>query len=138
MRKPPIAEINVIPYIDVMLVLLVIFMITAPLLTQGVEVELPRVPSEPLAAENREPVVVSVDARGDFYINYGENQEQPVSPQVLAARVGALIRYQPDLPVLVKGDRNVSYGRVVSVMALLQGAGVPGVGLMTESPVLER
>ncbi|MCY3751065.1 MAG: protein TolR [Gammaproteobacteria bacterium] len=128
------SEINVVPYIDVMLVLLIIFMITAPLLSQGVKIDLPQVPSEPLPASDSDPVIVSVDAAGNFFINYGENQDQPVSPEVLVNRVSALVKYRPKLPVLVKGDTDVNYGRVVQAMALLQGAGVKGIGLITEPP----
>lgn len=128
------SEINVVPYIDVMLVLLIIFMITAPLLSQGVKIDLPQVPSEPLPASDSDPVIVSVDAAGNFFINYGENQDQPVPPEVLVNRVSALVKYRPKLPVLVKGDTDVNYGRVVQAMALLQGAGVKGIGLITEPP----
>ena len=133
-RKKPMSAINVVPYIDVMLVLLIIFMITAPLLSQGVKVDLPEVPSEPMPAEDREPVVISVDDTGNFYINYGENQDQPIDPQTLANRVSALLKYQPGIPVYLKGDRNVPYGRVVEAMAMLQRAGVTGVGLVTNPP----
>ena len=133
-RKRPISEINVVPYIDVMLVLLIIFMITAPLLSQGVKVDLPQVPSEAMPPTDKEPVVVSVDAAGNFFINYGDNQDKSVSTNTLANRINALIKYQPDIPVFVKGDSSVSYGRVVELMALLQSAGVDGVGLVTESP----
>lgn len=128
------SEINVVPYIDVMLVLLIIFMITAPLLSQGVKIDLPQVPSEPLPASDSDPVIVSVDAAGNFFINYGEDQDQPVSPEVLVNRVSALVKYRPKLTVLVKGDTDVNYGRVVQAMALLQGAGVKGIGLITEAP----
>ena len=121
-----------VPYIDVMLVLLVIFMITAPLLTQGVKVDLPQAAAEPIPRSESEPLVISVDSRGDYYINYGEDQEHPLEPAVLAAKVSALLRHRPGLPVLVRGDRNVSYGDIVVLMSLLQGAGVPSVGLMTE------
>ena len=133
-RKRPMSEINVVPYIDVMLVLLVIFMITAPLLSQGVKVDLPQVPSKPLPPTEKEPVVISVDHAGNFFINYGEDQDQPVPPQLLATRVAALLKYQPKIPVFVKGDHGVPYGRVVELMALLQAAGVNGVGLVTEPP----
>ena len=122
------------PYIDVMLVLLIIFMITAPLLSQGVKVDLPQVPSEAMPPTDKEPVVVSVDAAGNFFINYGDNQDKSVSTNTLANRINALIKYQPDIPVFVKGDSSVPYGRVVKLMALLQSAGVDGVGLVTESP----
>ena len=133
-RKRPMSEINVVPYIDVMLVLLVIFMITTPLLTQGVKVALPKAPSEPLTPGGKEPVVISVDAGGRFYINYGEDPDQPVSAQILVNRVSALMRYQANLPVMIRGDSQVPYGRVVAMMAMLQGAGVPNVGLITASP----
>ena len=131
------SEINVVPYIDVMLVLLVIFMITAPLLTQGVKVDLPRAEAEPIARSESEPLVVSVDHAGDYYLNYGEDQDRPVAPETLAARVGALVRHRPGLPVLVRGDRNVAYGEVVALMSLLQGSGVPSVGLVTEARRVE-
>ncbi|MFT5133938.1 MAG: biopolymer transport protein TolR [Gammaproteobacteria bacterium] len=133
-RKRPISDINVVPYIDVMLVLLIIFMITAPLLSQGVKVDLPQIPSQAMPATDKEPVVVSVDATGNFFINYGDNQDKPVTADTLANRINALIKYQPGIPVFVKGDTSVPYGRVVELMALLQSAGVDGVGLVTESP----
>ena len=128
------SEINVVPYIDVMLVLLVIFMITAPLLSQGVKVDLPQADAEPLDVETQEPLVVTIDAAGNYYVNYGENQGLPIEPQVLAARVGALLRHQPGMAVVVRGDENVPYGDVVLLMTILQRAGAPSVGLMTEAP----
>ncbi len=130
-RARPISEINVVPYIDVMLVLLVIFMITAPLLTQGVKVDLPRADARPVDTRAQEPLVVSVDASGNYYVNYGDDQDQPIGAQLLVARVGALLRLRPGVPVVVKGDKNVPYGDVVHVMTLLQTAGAPSVGLMT-------
>ena len=133
-KKSPMSEINVVPYIDVMLVLLIIFMITAPLLSQGVKVELPQAPSEPMPPTDKEPVIISIDKTGNFYINYGEDQDKPISAQALTSRVGALRKYQPGIPVYVKGDAGVAYGKVVVVMALLQSAGVNGVGLVTEPP----
>ena len=131
-RKRPMSEINVVPYIDVMLVLLVIFMITAPLLTQGVKVDLPEAPSKPLEHQDKEPVIVNVDAAGNFYINYGENQDKPVAAADLVNRINALLKYQPGTPVYLGGDQAVPYGKVVELMALLQGAGVPSVGMITE------
>jgi biopolymer transport protein TolR len=128
------SAINVVPYIDVMLVLLIIFMITAPLLSQGVKVELPQAAAEPMPAEDKEPVMISVDSAGNFYINYGEKQDDPIDPQTLANRVSALLKYQPGIPVYLKGDKNVPYGRVVEAMAMLQRAGVNGVGLITDPP----
>lgn len=126
------SEINVVPYIDVMLVLLIIFMITAPLLSQGVKVDLPQAPSMPLESTSNEPVIINVDATGNFYINYGENKDAPVSAAELVNRVNALLKYQPGIPVLVGGDTSVQYGRVIELMALLQNAGVPSVGMITE------
>jgi len=128
------SEINVVPYIDVMLVLLVIFMITAPLLSQGVKVDLPEVPSQPLPPTKKNPVIVKVDEAGLFYINYGDDQDKPVSANTLVNRVSALLKYQPDIPVLIGGDSNVPYGRVVEAMALLQRAGVSSIGMMTDPP----
>ena len=133
-RRRPMSEINVVPYIDVMLVLLVIFMITAPLLTQGVKVDLPRADAEPLDVETQEPLVITIDAAGSYYVNYGENQRTPVEPRILAARVSALLRHRPGLAVVVRGDENVPYGDVVTLMTILQRAGAPSVGLMTEAP----
>ena len=128
------SEINVVPYIDVMLVLLVIFMITAPLLTQGVKVDLPEVPSKALGNQDKKPVIVNVDPAGNFFINYGENPDKPISPADLANRIKALLKHMPGTPVYVGDDRAVPYGKVVELMALLQGAGVPSVGMITESP----
>ena len=133
-KKRPMSEINVVPYIDVMLVLLIIFMVTAPLLSQGVKVDLPQAPSEPLPPNEKEPVIVNVDKDGNFFINYGEDQDNPVSPEILLNRVSALLKYQPDIPVLVGGDTHVPYGQVVKVMTLLQQAGVPSVGMITDPP----
>lgn len=133
-RRRPMAEMNVVPYIDVMLVLLVIFMITAPLLAQGVKVDLPQATANPVETEEKEPLIVTVDAGGSFYVNYGENQESPIEANVLMARVSAVVRSNPGIAVMVRGDRAVPYERVVLAMSLLQRAGVPSVGLMTESP----
>ena len=133
-RKRPMSEINVVPYIDVMLVLLIIFMITTPLLSQGVKVDLPQAPSTPLPPNEKEPVIVNVDKNGNFFINYGENQNDPVTPGVLVNRVSALLKYQPGIPVLVGGDTNVPYGQIIQLMTLLQKAGVPSVGMITDPP----
>ena len=127
-------EINVVPYIDVMLVLLVIFMITAPLLTQGVKVELPQADAEPLPAEADDPVVVSVDAAGQYFIDVGEGKNDPVDADTLVNRIGAVLKYKPKTPIMVRGDRNVDYGSVVNAMVLIQEGGAPNVGLITEVP----
>lgn len=133
-KKRPMSEINVVPYIDVMLVLLIIFMVTAPLLSQGVKVDLPQAPSSPLPPNEKEPVIVNVDKDGNYFINYGEDQDKPVAADVLLNRVSALLKYQPGIPVLVGGDTNVAYGHVVQVMTLLQKAGAPSVGMITDPP----
>ncbi|HET8808382.1 MAG TPA: protein TolR [Methylophaga sp.] len=134
-RRKPMAEINVVPYIDVMLVLLIIFMITAPLLTQGVNVDLPQAVANPVdSPENTEPLIISVDAEGNYYSSVGENPDEPVEASVLAARVVAILNRNPQVPVMVKGDASANYGQVVSLMALLQQAGVPNVGLITKQP----
>lgn len=129
------SEINVVPYIDVMLVLLIIFMITAPLLTQGISVDLPKAPAEALDPEllkDNEPVVLSVDREGRFYLNIGDDPESPIEQSVIVERVSAVIRRNPETPVLVKGDENVPYGRVVIGAALLQQSGAAKVGFLTD------
>jgi biopolymer transport protein TolR len=133
-KKRPMSEINVVPYIDVMLVLLIIFMVTAPLLSQGIKVDLPQTDSEPLPPSEKEPVIVNIDKNGNFFINYGDDQDKPVAAEVLVNRVSALLKYQPDIPVLIGGDASVPYGEVVQAMSLLQRAGVPSVGMMTDPP----
>ncbi|WJW74958.1 protein TolR [Thiohalobacter sp. IOR34] len=132
-KRRPIAEINVVPYIDVMLVMLVIFMITAPLLTQGVQVELPSAAAEALPADSLEPLEVTVDAEGRYYLNLGD-ERQPVDADTLLQRAAAVLRHKPKTPVLVRGDQAVNYGAVVRAMVLLQQAGAPSVGLVTEPP----
>ena len=128
----PMAEINVVPYIDVMLVLLVIFMITAPLLTQGVKVELPRADAEPVKEEARRPLVVSVDSGGNYYLTYDDDRTRRLDGPELKRQAAAILASNPGIPVLVKGDRKVDYGRVVQAMVLLQSAGADSVGLLTE------
>jgi len=126
------SEMNVVPYIDVMLVLLVIFMITAPLLTQGVKVELPQAPSDPIPGEQREPLVLTVDKEGNYFLSVGENNDKPLDNDTLVQRVAAVLRRQPTTPVYVRGDSQVDYGKVVFAMTLLQQAGAPNVGLLTQ------
>jgi len=133
-HKRPMSGINVVPYIDVMLVLLVIFMITAPLLAQGVKVDLPQVASEPVEKDQQEPLIATVDVNGVYYLNIGEDQETGIDHDVLVQRVAAVLRHRPGTPVLVRGDSDVNYGAVVTAMALLQKAGAESVGLLTEAP----
>lgn len=133
-RRRKVAEINVVPYIDVMLVLLIIFMVTAPLITQGVKVELPKADSEPLDEDSKPPLVASVDAEGNFYLSQGTGENKRVTAEQLEIEVAAALMLDPEKPVVVNGDGGVSYDAVVQLMVLLQKAGVPTVGLMTDSP----
>ncbi|MDI1351868.1 MAG: protein TolR [bacterium] len=136
-RKSPISEINVVPYIDVMLVLLVIFMITAPILSQGVTVDLPRAASQTLPPTDREPIIVSVNQQGAYFLNISTAPAEPIEGQALVVRVAAELELAKQagqkLNVLVKGDQGVAYGKVVQAMALLKQAGAEQVGLMTDS-----
>ena len=133
-RRRKVAEINVVPYIDVMLVLLIIFMVTAPLITQGVKVDLPQAEAEPLDKDTKPPLVASVDAQGRYYITLGANDKDPLSAEEVATLVKAHLLVNPDTPVVVNGDGAVSYNAVIQLMVLLQQvAGVPSVGLMTDS-----
>ena len=125
------AEINVVPYIDVMLVLLIIFMVTAPLLVQGVEVELPKASSEPVVVED-EPVTLSVDARGRYFLDIGTGTDKPLSDEEVVQRVGAVLRNKPQTSILIRGDTRVDYGRVLNGMALLQRGGASKLGFITE------
>ena len=132
-KRKLMGEINVVPYIDVMLVLLVIFMVTAPLLTQGIEVNLPKASSEPIEnVSNDQPLVLSVDAAGNLYINVGEDEDEPTTGKQVVARVGAVLRNRPDTPIFVKADREVSYGNVVAAMVLLQQGGALNIGFVTD------
>jgi biopolymer transport protein TolR len=139
-RRRLMSEINVVPYIDVMLVLLIIFMITAPLLTQGINVDLPQAGAETLDPDlmrDNEPLVLSVDREGRFYLNIGEDVESPVDDQTVLERTSAAIRRNAETPVLVKADRAVEYGRVVTGMVLLQQAGASKIGFITDPLDLE-
>jgi biopolymer transport protein TolR len=135
------AEINVVPYIDVMLVLLIIFMITAPLLTQGIKVELPKAGAEPLPEDlmrEHQPLILSVDARGNFYLNIGKDEETPIDEESVVQRVSTVLRREPKTPVLVKADQSVPYGQVVAGMVLLQEAGAEKVGFITDPADTKR
>ena len=128
-RKKLMAEINVVPYIDVMLVLLVIFMITAPLLTQGVKVDLPQANAKPVDNPDQETLVVTVDRKGKYFLD-----DREIGADALVTKVAAILRLRPQTPVLIRGDRNVAYNEVVKAMVLMQAAGAPSVGLVTQSP----
>ena len=121
-----------VPYIDVMLVMLVIFMITAPLLNQGVDVDLPQADAEPMDDTQQDPVVLTVDAEGRYFLNVGGDPEQEIDAETLLLRTAAVLRQRPRAAVLVRGDSSVDYGLVVAAMSLLQQAGASKVGLVTE------
>lgn len=130
-RRRPLAEINVVPYIDVSLVLLIIFMVTAPMLQTGVDVELPEAAARPVDATQDLPIVISIDAEGRLFLDAGNQGDVEVRDAELAGKVTEALAKKPGLAVLIRGDRRVDYGRVVAVMASLKNAGVAGVGLMT-------
>jgi biopolymer transport protein TolR len=134
-RRKLMGEINVVPYIDVMLVLLIIFMITAPLLKEGIKVDLPTAGAKPIDAaflQKHEPLIVTIDAHGRLYVNFGPNQDKPTAETTISARTSALLRRDPLTPVLVKADTTVPYGAVAHAMVLLQRAGADKVGLLTD------
>jgi len=134
-KRRLMGDINVVPYIDVMLVLLIIFMVTAPLLTQGIKVDLPKAGSEPLnpnEVKNEEPLVLSIDARGRLYLNIGASPTTPLDDETALVRATAALRRAPQRTVLVKGDKAANYGRVVEAMVLLQKAGASKLGFVTD------
>lgn len=133
--RRPMSDINVVPFIDVMLVLLVIFMITTPLLTQGVKVDLPKTEAKALTEQQKEPLIVTVDSSGNFYLNLAEKPSQPITSRTLSYLVTEQLKGQQtgeQRPVLVRGDKNANYGKVMEAMALLQQAGAKSVGLITQ------
>ena len=136
-RRRLMAEINVVPYIDVMLVLLIIFMITAPLLTEGVKVQLPKAGARPIPPEmmkDSKPIVLSIDEHARLFLNYNKPEDEPISAEKVEAEAAAVLRRAPETVVLVKGDYRVAYGEVVRAMTILQRAGADKVGFVTESP----
>ena len=139
-NRKPISEINAVPYIDVMLVLLVIFMVTAPLLTQGVIVDLPKAPSQSIDDQHEDPLVISVRADGAIFVNLGiqnaDDEGTRVTVYSLENQAGKVISARPDVPVYVKADHSLEYGLVVTVMTVLQRAGAESVGLITDPPEL--
>ena len=140
-KRRLMSEINVVPYIDVMLVLLIIFMITAPLLTQGIQVDLPNAPAQQLDPEllkDNEPLVLSVDREGQFYLNIGDDDEAPIDDATVVERASAVLRRNAQTPVLVKADEAVPYGRVVTGAVLLQQAGATKIGFQTDPDDTDR
>lgn len=136
-RKGPMSEINVVPYIDVMLVLLVIFMVTTPLLSQGIKVNLPQAQAQTIATA-QEPLIVSIDEAGHYFLNTATHPKVSLDAQHLSLEVSQQLQLaqQKKAPrqVFVKGDKKVDYGKVVTAMVLLQQAGAVNIGLLTESP----
>lgn len=131
-KRRSVSEINVVPYIDVMLVLLIIFMVTAPLLKQGVEVDLPTAPANPLDAESPEPIVITVNKRGMMFLNIALKPDNEISEEALIKQLKAALSREPERPVMVRGDANGPYQNVVATLVLLQQANVESVGLVTE------
>jgi len=132
-KRKLMGEINVVPYIDVMLVLLVIFMVTAPLLTQGIEVDLPKAAAQPIEdVPNTPPLVLSGDEEGSLYINVGDDEDKPTSGEEVIRRVGIVLRTSPETQILVKADRAVPYGNVVGAMVVLQQGGAESIGFVTD------
>ena len=130
--RKPMSEINVVPYIDVMLVLLIIFMITAPLVQTGVEVNLPQAETEEVAVDDIQPVIISINSEGQYFIALEAQQsDESVAADELLLLVAAVLQNKPKTKVFIRGDQAVAYGKVVTVMVALKNAGVPSVGLMT-------
>ncbi len=132
-RRKPMAEINVVPYIDVTLVLLIIFMITAPLIQSGVDVDLPQAQAKEIEQTDLPPVIISIDRQGRYYIDLGGREAEQAEARELLILVAAVLKNKPETQVYIRGDKDVEYGKVVTVMAALKNAGIPKVGLMTEA-----
>jgi biopolymer transport protein TolR len=140
-RRKLMGEINVVPYIDVMLVLLIIFMITAPLLAEGIKVELPKAAAQAIPPEmlkDAKPIVLTIDETGRLFLNYNKPENEPLDPAKVESQAAAVLRRAPETTVLVRGDYRVAYGEVVSAMTILQRAGASKVGFITQPPEQKR
>ena len=137
-KRKQMSDINVVPYIDVMLVLLIIFMVTAPLLTQGVNVNLPKTAAKVMPPQKTEPLIVTVNAKGQYFLNTSGDPKSPVSDSELINNVVNELKRNPDRKIYVRGDESASYGEVVQAMVLLQRAGASSVGLITDNTTLKR
>jgi len=136
-KRGVMAEINVVPYIDVTFVLLMIFMITAPLVQTGVDVDLPEAEAEQVDLQDQTPVIVSIKKDGSFYVYLGngdEDADTPLDIDVVRTRVAAVFRNNPKAQLYVRGDHEVDYGSIVKLMVELKHTGAPKVGLMTAPP----
>ena len=131
-NRKRIAEINVVPFIDVMLVLLIIFMVTAPIITTGVDVELPSADANPMEGESEKPVIVSINAQGQYFVDIGSNKQTPMSALDVSTTIRTHLQQFPQAQILLKGDKRVPHGDIVHLMVLLQQAGVPSIGFVTE------
>ena len=137
-RRKPMSEINMVPFIDIMMVLLVAFMISAPMMTQGVKVELPKTSSDNIALpDDKEVLIVSVKADCSYFMDIGSDHDKAVDLPSLTEKVGKVVSARPNIQVLIQGDTNVSYGSVVQLMAGLQNSGISHVGLVTDPVALE-
>ena len=134
-KRNLISDINVVPYIDVMLVLLVIFMIAAPLMVQGVLVNLPETSSDPLPVKSSEPLIVSIKDTGSVYLEVESLQGQELSLDQLNQNVSKLLDADPSLQVVIRGDGKVEYEKVMVIMAQLQSMGAKDIGLITKEPL---
>ncbi|MBL4608902.1 MAG: protein TolR [Pseudomonadales bacterium] len=133
-KRKPMSDINVVPYIDVMLVLLIVFMVTAPMLTQGIQVELPKAVTSPIDLKDQEPLVVTIKKTGEYFVELGDTRDEALGLDAVSDMVAAILKNKPKTPVLVNGDSQVMYGTVIKLMAALQQSGVSNVGLITDSP----
>jgi len=135
-KRKPVAEINVVPYIDVMLVLLIVFMVTAPLLTQGLRVDLPQAPSEPLEIdENAETLVIELTADNEYYISLGstaQDEQAPVPLETIGSQVASIVQVNPTIQIFIEGDARASYGPFIALMEALRVAGVESPNLVTK------
>ena len=135
-RRSLLSDINVVPYIDVMLVLLVVFMIAAPLMVQGVLVNLPETLSEPLPREKNDPLIISIKPDGLFFLETEATRNTPLNLEDLSVQVDKILKANPYLQVVVRGDGNVKYQKVMELMSVLQASGAEDVGLITQPPSL--
>ena len=133
-KRKLLSEINVVPYIDVMLVLLVVFMVAAPLMVQGVLVNLPETTSELLPRERSDPLIVSIKEDGVFFLEMESTKNEPLNSQMLSEKVSKILSSNPSLQVVVRGDGEVKYQKVMELMSILQSSGAENVGLITQPP----
>ena len=130
-KRKLVSDRNVVPYIDVMLVLLVVFMVSAPLMVQGILLNLPEASNEPLPREQQDPLIISVDSKGQFYLEIQSSQNEPLALIQLSEKISSILKVNPSLQVVVRGDGQVEYQRIISLMSELQNTGVDNVGLIT-------